>query len=134
MSDIDWLAVEWVCSGVVLKLKPQEKRAVIRRLMPRMLENRESSFYTNKLSSTEVARRMVTTERSVERYKAELAGATETSCPHCRQRMWVIAGQIAPHPNVQLSEDCPMSGRETVRGLAATRPDLYRWLDEEVSA
>lgn len=133
MSDIDWLAVEWVCAGTVLKLTPDEKRAVIRRLLPRMLDNEESAVYTNKLSSTEVARRMATTERSVERYKAELAHATETCCPVCRQRIWVIAGDVAPHPDVLMRDDCPMSGRQMLRGLAAIRPDLYRWV-QEVSA
>ena len=130
MSDIDWLAVEWVCAGTVLKLTPDEKRAVVRRLLPKMLDNDESAVYTTKLSSAEVARRLATTERSIERYKAELADANEKCCPVCRQGMWVIAGEVAPHPDVLMREDCPMSGRQMLRGLAAIRPDLYRWIEE----
>ena len=135
MSDIDWQAVEWVCtdSSVRLRLNSDEKRAAIRRLLPRMLDNQDHTLYANKLSSADVARRMVTTERSIERYKAELAHATEMRCRVCHQQVLAINGRVSPHPDSRGTETCLMSGGETLRGLAAIRPDLYQWL-EEVSA
>lgn len=128
MTDIDWLAVDMVVSGVVLKLKTAEKRAVVRMLAHRILDVSDPNHYTGKVSCSEVARRLQTTERSVERYKAELAGGTRSKCPVCGQMMWTVRGTVLPHAD-SLFTECPMTGQEHgLRGLAAERPDLYPWV------
>ena len=134
MTDIDWLAVDMAISGVRLKLRPDEKRAVVRHFANRMRQLNECSISSQKLTSADLAERLGTTERSIERYKAELAGGTEGPCPVCRNQMWTVRGTVLPHAD-SLFVECPMSAQEHgPRGLAAERPDLYRWLDEEISA
>jgi hypothetical protein len=99
--DIDWLSVEMICQGESLKLKyADEKRAVVRRLNEKLLDHSESAVYVppGKISATEVARRMHTTERSVIRYRNELPPAVKQRCPDCGEPMWVLAdGTVEPH-------------------------------------
>ena len=130
MIEIDWLRVDMVCNGTPLKLTPAEKRMAIRRLADKM--SATSSMYATGLSSEEVARRLQTTPRSVERLKRELIPAERRICPVCREPMWVIGSEVEAHPD-RLFGECPMSYSQTRRGLAAIRPDLYGWLNEEVS-
>ena len=133
---IDWLAVDMVCQGTRLAhLTPDERRMVIRRLEHRML-NSDDWYWSQtsgaKLTARQVADRLAVTPRSVERFQAELPPATEQPCPVCREPMWVLdTGTVEPHPD-RLYRQCPMSGRQVLRGLAALRPDLYPWV--EVSA
>lgn len=107
--DIDWLSVEMICQGESLELKyPDEKRAVIRRLEDKLLHVHDSTFYVppGKISATEAARRMRTTERSVIRYRNALPPATKQICPDCGEPMWVLAdGTVEPHPTA-LYETC----------------------------
>lgn len=126
---IDWLAVNYVVSeGITMAhLTPAEKRMVMRRLADRM----RTSDSFGVLTSVEVARRLGTTVRSVERMKAELPYGVQRQCPVCKQPMWVVDGLVEPHPTRML-EECPMSGRQALQGLAAVRPDLYRWLEVAV--
>lgn len=137
MSDIDWLAVDMVCEGTSLALTPDEKRMVIRRLAPRMLKLDDwhwAKATASKLTSIQVAERLRITDRSVERIKAELPLADAAVCPVCRETMWVLVenGTVEAHSDSHYQE-CPMSKRQILRGLAAIRPDLYGWV-EEVSA
>ena len=109
MSGIDWLAVDWVCQGSSLSLKPDEKRMVIRRLAPRMLRN-DDHFWSQasaaKLSAQVVAERLQMDPRSVQRIQSELPPATQGRCPICREPAWVLhTGVIEPHPN-QFYEEC----------------------------
>ena len=130
MTDIDWLAVWTVLTGTAVKLTQAERKMVMRRLEERMLRPGESGWRTNKLSASEVARRLGITERSVCRYLAELRAAEKSQCPVCRQDMWTYPdGWVEPHPDALLRE-CPMSSRPKMRGLAAVRPDLYGWVEE----
>lgn len=99
---------------------------VVRRLDARMRTQRRDG-----ITASEVAQRLGTTARSVERMVAAMQPGVRSTCPVCREPMWVVAGVVEDHPDA-LFVTCPMSGQETVRGLAAHRPDLYRWL--EVSA
>jgi hypothetical protein len=127
MSDIDWLAVEMVCNGATLQLTGDEKRVAMRRLSEKMLTNSDCYYSSShKLTAEEISRRMKTTTRSVQRLNSDLPPAHKTTCPVCRQTMWISNGVVEPHPD-SLYVDCPMTGRQTLRGLAAVRPDLYRW-------
>ena len=133
---IDWLAVDMVCQeGVSLALSAAEKRAVIRRLAPRMLTRREmeenywSPSTASKLTAGQIAQRLQATQRSVWRLLAELPPAEQRNCPVCREPMWVRLSDNAVEPHAdRIFEQCPMSGRPPLRGLAALRPDLYPWL------
>jgi hypothetical protein len=128
---IDWLAVHFVCEGTALKLRADEKRMVVRRLEGKLLTKEESEggyVPPGKLTLAQVADRMRTTDRSVSRFLAEMPAGTKRICPVCRELMWVVSGVVEPHPT-SLFDECPMSGREVRRGLAATRPDLYAWLE-----
>lgn len=131
MSDIDWLAVEMVCDGAALKLTTAERRMVMRRLADKMA--RTSSVYDSGLTAEVVARRLGVTPRTVERLQAQLAPADKRTCPVCHQAMWVVGSEVEAHPD-RLFKECPMSYSQTRKGLAAIRPDLYRWLDEAVTA
>lgn len=126
---IDWLRVEMVCNGTALKLEPDERRMVIRRLSDRMQKLDDWFGDPRKLSCSEVARRLGVTERSVLRYANDLPAADKQVCQVCHEPMWVIDGVVEPHPD-RIFEECPMSGQQMRRGLAATRPDLYQWLEE----
>ena len=108
MTNIDWLAVEWVCHGASLALKADEKKAAIRRLSPRMLGNNESWLLQSatKLSAQTVADRLRTTDRTVQRIRDELPPATRGRCPECREPVWVLNdGVIEPHAN-NFYEEC----------------------------
>ena len=133
MTDIDWLAVDMVCSGASMALHPDERRAALRRMAARMIVNGDSMYdYSGLLSAEEVGRRIRMDVRSVQRIRSGLPPATETTCPVCRERVWVAGNVVEPHPD-RLLEDCPMGGRAMpapVRGLAALRPDLFRWLPQ----
>ena len=138
MRYIDWLAVDMVCQGTSLALTSDEKKMVIRRLAPRMLTATDwhwAQATANKLTTGQVAERLQLSERSLERIKDQLPLANSATCPVCRERMWVMVkdGIVEAHSDSRYQQ-CPMSGRQVLRGLAAIRPDLYRWLDEEVSA
>lgn len=127
MTDIDWLAVEHVCSGYTMKLTDEEQLVALRRLLPRMAAAGEWTCYSQTLTTAEVARRMGIDERTLQRRKQILPDAEKRFCPVCRNDMWVLAdGTVEPHP-AALQRECPMSGRTTLRGLAAYRPELYRW-------
>jgi hypothetical protein len=133
MMDIDWLAVDMVCQGTPLALNPSEKKMVIRRLSHRMLSQGDwywSQTTASKLTAAQVAERLQTTERSVQRMRDELPDGERQVCPVCRQDMWVVEGRVEAHPD-SLFEQCPMSMEylpAPVRGLAALRPDLFAWL------
>ena len=130
---IDWLAVHWVVSeGTALKLHTAERRMAMRRLADKMLKNTDSIYCTGKLTAFEVARRLQITDRSVIRYLAEMAPGEKRICPVCRELMWVVDGVVEAHPD-RLFTECPMTGTQVRRGLAAIRPELYAWA-EEVSA
>lgn len=135
MRDIDWRAVDMVCEGTRLALTTDEKRMVIRRLAPKMLSTGDwywAKSTAAKLTAGQVAERLQTSERSVQRTLSELPDADKRVCPVCMEDMWVLdSGVVEPHAD-RLSEQCPMSGRPMLTGLAAIRPDLYQWL--EVSA
>ena len=129
---IDWLAVHWVVSeGTALKLHTAERRMAMRRLADKMLKNTDSP-YAQKLTAFEVARRLHITDRSVIRYLADMQPGEKRICPVCREDMWVVDGVVEAHPD-RLFTECPMSGTQVRRGLAAIRPELYAWA-EEVSA
>lgn len=133
MTDIDWYAVHTVCSERVAMhhLKSDEKRMVVRRLLEKM--RRTSARNDQAVTADYVANLLGTTQRSIERYIAELPPADKRVCPVCREDMWVINGEVEPHPD-RIFRECPMSYSQTRKGLAAIRPDLYRWVDEAVSA
>lgn len=133
MKDIDWYAVNTVCTERVAMrhLTSDEKRMVVRRLLEKM--RRTSSRNDHTITAGYVAELLGTTERSIERYIAELPPADKRTCPVCREDMWVIGSEVEPHPD-RLLDECPMSYSQTRKGLAAIRPDLYRWMDEAVLA
>lgn len=131
MIDIDWLAVDMVCSGASMHhLTRPERKMVVRRLSDRMLRY-GSSPYAAGLTAEDVAKRLGVSSREVERLKAELPAADKRTCPVCKEPMWVIGAEVEPHPD-RIFNECPMSYSQTRKGLACIRPDLYRWL--EVSA
>jgi hypothetical protein len=128
---IDWLAVHFVVEGSALKLRPDEKKMVMRRLESKVVTAQECQgglVPPGKLTLAEVADRLQITDRSVSRFLAEMPCGEKKTCPVCHESMWVVSGVVEPHPT-KLFEECPMSGREVRRGLAATRPDLYSWLE-----
>jgi hypothetical protein len=128
-KDIDWLAVDMVCSGASMHhLTRAERKMVVRRLADRMLRH-GCSPYAVGLSTDDLANRLGVSGREVERLKAELPDAQRQTCPVCHEPMWVAAGVAEAHPD-RLFSQCPMSGRQLRSGLAAIRPDLYGWLDE----
>lgn len=128
MSDIDWLAVDFVCQGATLKLRAAEKAAVVRRMDDRMLGNGQNVGPVGKLSAAQLAERLCTTEKSVQRFRSDLPLASRDVCRVCREPIWVVVdtGLVEAHPD-RLMVECPMSGKPMPRGLAAVRPDLYRW-------
>ena len=127
MTDIDWLAVDMVCTGTVVPLTKHERRAAIRRLSERMLKVGDWHCEGRNLTCTEVARRLRCTERTVLRDVRALPPAEKRVCPICRQPMWISLGTVEPHPDA-IHVECPMSGRQMLSGLAAQRPDLYEWV------
>lgn len=134
MSDIDWLAVQMVVDGYRLALKPGEKKAVMRRIEPKLLLAHENGPYPppGKIRARDVAERMGMSKRNVERLVADLPPAVKGKCPVCREPMWVLkdTNVVEAHGN-PINEECEMSGRlmpSPPRGLAALRPDLYAWL------
>jgi hypothetical protein len=127
MTDIDWLAVEYACDGYAMKLTEPEQRAAIRRMQDRMAAPGEWDCYSNILTTAEVGRRLRVDERTVLRRKKALPAADRHICPVCRNDMWVTDdGVIEPHP-AALYKECPTSGKQPLQGLAAVRPELYRW-------
>jgi hypothetical protein len=132
MSDIDWLAVDTVLSnGSYSGLDKPTMVAIIRRLNHR-IRNTDDSPYAEKISLDDIARRMGTTERMVLRIRESLPAVKPMKCPVCCQQVWVANGKVEPHPDTSpehFNYDCPMSGQKTLTGLAAVRPDLYRWLE-----
>ena len=131
MSDIDWLAVETVCTGTAIAgLTKAEMTAAMRRMNHRIRNTEDSPYADNKISLVEVARRFCTNERMVCRLREALPAAKPMKCPVCLQQAWVANGVVEPHPDTGIfNYDCPMSGQPMLTGLAAERPDLYRWLE-----
>jgi len=130
VTDIDWLLVDNVCRGIRYQfpLKPDEKRMVVRRLADKLLSHNDDGVPPGKMSAHELAERLGVTGRSIERYKAALPPARKQTCPVCREPMWVLDnGVVEPHGD-RIFQECVMSGRQVLRGLAAQRPDLYPWL------
>lgn len=134
MNDIDWLSVQMVVfEGKSLPLRTAaDKRMAIRRLDDRMLSAGDwywSSKTAAKLTAKQVAERMHTTERSVQRIQSELPPADRRVCSACGEPAWVYPnGIVEPHPTRML-DDCELSGKLwPLRGLAAIRPDLYQWV------
>lgn len=129
--ELDWLAIDMVCQGTRLALKPREKLMVVRRMKPRMLSLNDpywSQATAAKITAEQLAERLNTTARSVQRMLAELPPATKSCCPVCHQTMWIIdATQTVEAHADALFHQCPMSGRAMLTGLAAHRPDLYQW-------
>jgi len=130
---IDWTAVEMVCQGTSLDLKPDERKMVIRRLDQRMLTNvdRTKNYWSPttsaKLTCEQVAERLRISARSVERIQTDLPKADKRVCPDCMEDMWVTEdGLIEAHPD-RFGEQCPASGWQARRGLAAIRPELFPW-------
>jgi len=128
---IDWTAVEMVCQGTSLYLKPDERKMVIRRLEHRMLQAtdwRWSQRTGSKLTCEQVAERLQISLRSVERMQTDLPQADKRVCPDCFEDMWVTAeGVVEPHPD-RYMEQCKASGCYARTGLAAIRPDLFAWV------
>lgn len=126
--DIDWYAVNTVCNERIpmRHLRPAEKRMVVRRLAEKMTTRTVTS--EGRLTADDVAQLLGTTTRSVERFKTQLRHADKRICPVCREPMWVVNGEVEPHPD-RLMRECPMSYSQVQRGLAAIRPDLYRWAE-----
>jgi hypothetical protein len=131
MSDIDWLAVETVCTGTAIAgLTKAEMTAAIRRMNHRIRNNDDGCYADHKISLDEVARRLCTNERMVLRIRESLPAVKPTKCPVCCQQVWVAEGFVEPHPDTaHFNYDCPMSRQQMLTGLAAERPDLYRWLE-----
>lgn len=134
MTDVDWLAVEHVIDGHTLRLKHDELRMVVRRVRHRLAtiqECRAGSVPVWKISIGALAARMHVSDRTVARILNELAPAVERICPVCQQKMWVhtATAVVEAHGN-SIYEECVMSGRQLLKGLAAVRPDLYMWIGE----
>jgi len=135
MRHIDWRAVILACEeGVAVgPLDSTEKRMAIRRLNARMVNEHDTGNYIvrsdGKLTASEVARRLRTTDRNVVRMRAEMAPANLMICPECNQDMWVIlaTGIVEPHPD-RWADECRASGHPARTGLAAIRPELYAWI------
>jgi hypothetical protein len=129
MSDIDWPSVDYVVTiGPLHGLRVPEKKMAVRRFAEKM--NRTPSIYAAGLTTGEVAHRLGITERSVERTLAQLPPGVKNNCPKCGEFMWVVDGIVEAHPGRLLDKgDCEMSNKQMFRGLAAIRPDLYRWLE-----
>ncbi|MEZ0366778.1 hypothetical protein ACAG26_24195 [Mycobacterium sp. pUA109] len=119
MSDVDWLAISWVCSGTPIALTDDERRMAVRRMVPRMVTRAEVSrdlssadwLARGRFTAEEVGRRIGVGERQVYRIRDSLPAADTDECPVCRERIWVVAGVAEEHPDRLLNE-CPMSGRE----------------------
>jgi len=130
VTDIDWLAVDLVVSGQRLALRPDEKRAVIRRLESKMLVQGEQNQDVPpwRLTATQLAERMLMSKRNVERLASELPEADKAVCPVCRGPMWVLwTGVVEPHGD-GFHETCPMSDRfpRCVVGLLPMPTGLLR--------
>ena len=134
MTDIDWLAVETVLSGgSYTGLDKPTMTAIIRRLNHR-IRNTHDSPYTEKISLDDISRRLGTTERMVLRIRESLPAAKSVECPWCRETVW-MAKVIEPHHDPdpkKWNQTCQLSGKPMLTGLAATRPDLYRWVYPEL--
>lgn len=134
MKDIDWLAVDHVVDGHTLRLKHDELRMVVRRVRHRLAtieECRAGMVPPWKITIGSLAARMHVSDRTVSRILQELPPAVERVCPVCHQKMWVHTNTatVEPHGN-SIYEQCTMSGRQLLKGLAAIRPDLYAWIEQ----
>lgn len=128
MSDIDWLAVYYVCrEGLALKLTTAERKMAVRRMRERMA-NRNETPNGHQITHDEAGRRCGCDARTILRDLRELPAADKQRCPVCREPMWVVNGIVEAHPDA-VHNECPMSGRQVRRGLAAIRPDLYAWAE-----
>ena len=129
---IDWLSVENVVRfGYSMKLTKDEQLMAIRRLADRMSAAGEWNCYAETLSAAEVGRRMKIDERTVQRRKRQLPNAVKQVCPACCNPMWVREdGVVEPHVGAESDgfyAQCSTSGKPQLQGLAAARPELYRW-------
>ena len=108
---IDWRAVQFVCEGEKLRLSVEEKRMVIRRMEHRLLCNGDSIWTctASKITADELAERMHTSARSVQRIRELLPHAHKRTCPDCGEPMWVYDdGTVEAHPRRTL-EQCGFS-------------------------
>ena len=109
---IDWRAVQFVCEGERLMLSSKEKQMVVRR-MEHLLLVQGDSIWTctaSKITADELAERMHTSARSVQRIKELLPHAHKRTCPICREQMWVYDdGTVEAHPKAW-AEQCEFSG------------------------
>ena len=104
---VDWRAVQWVCQGEKLRLSISEKQMVIRRMADRLMANGDSVWTcaVGKVTADELAERMYTSARSVQRMKESLKPAHKRRCPHCQQGMWVYDdGTVEAHPTNTLAQ------------------------------
>lgn len=109
MSDIDWRAVNFVVRGARMKLTPDERKMVLRRI--KLFKGRDTSYIPpGYLTLDMVAHRLGIHERHVWRIADELPNATERACPICGSLMWVYdgTGLVEPHPD-SLVNECPLS-------------------------
>ena len=96
-----------------MALSVGEKRAVIRRMSERMMGPRDSIWTcaAGKISADELAERMHTSTRSVQRMKETLPPAHKRRCPICRRDMWVLEDNtIEAHPTATYDQ-CSLSGQ-----------------------
>ena len=128
MSDIDWVAVETVCTGGSYSgLDKPTMTAIIRRLDHR-IRNTDDSPYAEKISLDDISRRLGTTERMVLRIREALPAVKRMQCDWCHETVFV-SKVIEPHHDPdpkKWNETCRMSGKPPLTGLAATRPPKGR--------
>lgn len=107
----DWFAVDCVLGGTPLNLTYEERRAAVRRLLPRMVMANATRPRPDSLTYAEVASRIGCNERTVERIVAELPPADKLQCDVCGEQMWVRhdGDIIEPHSDY-LFKECPTSG------------------------
>jgi len=140
VADIDWRIVGIICreqtNRYVGELNADEKRAVVRRLMPRMLTKEDwywSKATAAKLTAEDVAELLRTSSRWVQRAMAELRNSNPMTCinQNCMEHIWVDPDTniIEAHTLPESVDQCPNSGGQMVSGLASIRPDLYQWLE-----
>lgn len=112
---IDWFAVDVVCGGGQMRLRPQERRAVVRRMDDKLLHmNMKARDQSGKISIEALADRMFCTPRTAQRIKDELPPADKRTCPVCGQHMWVWPNEIVEaHPDSFYNE-CPLSNTPAI--------------------
>jgi hypothetical protein len=96
MNNVDELAVEFACQGTPMPLNRDEITVAAQRMI-------------GKCSSTEIARRCCTLDRTIVRILSAL-GAQQ--CPHCRQLVIIDdAGVVSKHVDYWWGDLCSQSYR-----------------------